>query len=54
MSELRAAAQELGISLTTLDRAKKRIGARSLKLGLGGWAWELSPAEPSEEQVAAA
>jgi hypothetical protein len=54
VSELRAAAQGLEISLTTLDRAKKQVGARSIKVGLGSWAWELSEAEPSEEQVAAA
>jgi hypothetical protein len=54
VSDLRAAAHELGISITTLDRAKKQVGARSVKLGLGNWAWELSEAEPTQEQVAAA
>jgi hypothetical protein len=54
VSELRATAKELGISITTLERAKKQLGVRSVKLGLGNWAWELSEAELSGEQVAAA
>jgi hypothetical protein len=54
VSELRAAALELGISITTLDRAKKQLGAQSVKLGLGNWAWELSETEGSEAEVAAA
>ncbi len=54
VSELRAAAMELGISITTLDRAKKQLGAQSVKLGLGNWAWELSESEESEAEVAAA
>jgi hypothetical protein len=54
VNKLRAAARELGISMTTLDRAKKQVGAQSVKLVLGNWAWELSEAEPPEEQVAAA
>ena len=54
VSELRAAAVELGISITTLDRAKKQLGAQSVKLGLGNWAWELSETEESEAEVAAA
>lgn len=54
VSELRAAAVELGISITTLDRAKKQLGAQSVKLGLGNWAWELSETEESEDEVAAA
>lgn len=54
VSELRAAARELGISLTTLDRAKRQVGARSIKLGLDRWAWELSASEPSQQEVAAA
>jgi hypothetical protein len=54
VSELRAAAAELGISITTLDRAKKQLGVRSVKLGLSNWAWELSETEESEDEVAAA
>jgi RecA-family ATPase len=54
VSELRTAAAELGISITTLDRAKKQLGAQSVKLGLGNWAWELSETEASEAEVAAA
>jgi hypothetical protein len=54
VNELRAAAQELGISITMLERAKKQVGVRSVKLGLGNWAWELSETEPSEDEVAAA
>jgi len=37
VSELRAAAGELGISITTLNRAKKQIGAGSIKLDLDRW-----------------
>jgi hypothetical protein len=54
VSELRAAALELGISITTLDRAKKRLGARSVKLDLDRWGWALSEAEASEDEAAAA
>jgi hypothetical protein len=54
VNELRAAAQELGISITTPERAKKQVGVRSVKLGLGNWDWELSETEPSEDEVAAA
>jgi hypothetical protein len=54
VSELRAAALEVGISLTTLDRAKKRLGARSVKLDLERWGWALSEAEASEDEAAAA
>jgi hypothetical protein len=48
VSELRAAAHELGISITTLDRAKKQVGARSVKLDLNRWGWELSGTDRSE------
>lgn len=54
VTELRAAALELGISITTLERAKKRLGARSVKLDLDRWAWALSEAEASEDEAAAA
>jgi hypothetical protein len=54
VSELRAAAKELGISLTTLDRAKKQLGARSIKLDFDRWGWELSETEPAEDETAAA
>jgi hypothetical protein len=53
VSELRAAALELGISITTLDRAKKQLGVQSVKLGLGNWSWELSETDSSEDDVAA-
>ncbi len=54
VSELRAAALELGISITTLERAKKRLGVRSVKLDLDRWAWALSEAEATEDEAAAA
>ena len=54
VSELRAAALEFGISITTLDRAKKQVGARSVKLDLDRWGWELSDTGPSEDEAAAA
>jgi hypothetical protein len=54
VSELRAAALELGISITTLDRAKKRLGIWSVKLDLERWAWVLPEAEASEDEAAAA
>jgi AAA domain len=54
VSELRAAALELGISITTLERAKKRLGVCSVKLDLDRWAWALSDAEASEDEAAAA
>lgn len=54
VSELRAAALELGISITTLDRAKKKLGVRSVKLDLDRWGWDLSEAEASEDEAAAA
>ncbi len=54
VSELRAAALGLGISITTLERAKKQLGARSVKLDLDRWGWELSETERSEDEVAAA
>lgn len=54
VSELRVAAKELAISVTTLDRAKKQLGARSIKLDLDRWGWELSSAEPSEDEAPAA
>ena len=54
VTELRAAAMELRISITTLERAKKRVGARSVKLDLDRWGWDLSETEPSEDEVAAA
>jgi hypothetical protein len=54
VTELRAAAQELGISITTLDRAKKQVGAWSVKLDLSRWGRELSETDRSEDKVAAA
>jgi hypothetical protein len=54
VSELRAAALELGISITTLDRAKKKLGVRSVKLDLDRWGWDLSEIDPSADEVAAA
>ena len=54
VSELRAAAWELGISITTLDRAKKKLGVRSVKLDLDRWVWELPPSDQSADEVAAA
>jgi hypothetical protein len=54
VNELRAAAQGLGLSITTLERAKKQLGIRSFKLDLGRWAWELESSDSSESEVAAA
>jgi RecA-family ATPase len=54
VSELRAAALELGISITTLDRAKKKLGARSVKLDLDRWGWVLFEDEATADEVAAA
>jgi hypothetical protein len=54
VGELRAAALELGISITTLERAKKLLGVRSVKLDLDRWAWGLSEADLSEDEAAAA
>jgi putative DNA primase/helicase len=54
VTELREAALKLGISITTLGRAKKRVGARSVKLDLDRWDWELSETEPSKDEAAAA
>jgi putative DNA primase/helicase len=54
VSELRASAMELGISITTLDRAKKRLGVRSIKLDLDRWGWDLSEIDQSADEVAAA
>ena len=54
VTELRDAAVELGISITTLDRAKKKLGVRSVKLDLDRWAWELTESEPPADEVAAA
>jgi AAA domain len=54
VNELRAAAQKLGISITTLERAKKQVCARSVKLDFDRWGWKLSETEPSEDEVATA
>jgi hypothetical protein len=54
VSELRAAAKEQGISITTLERAKKQVGAESVKLNLHEWAWQLPPGEQEEDEPAAA
>jgi AAA domain len=54
VTELRQAALELGISITTLDRAKKKLGARSVKLDLDRWGWVLSGDETAADEVAAA
>jgi hypothetical protein len=54
VSELREAARELGISITTLERAKKKLGVRSVKLDLDRWGWVLSEDEATDDEVAAA
>jgi AAA domain len=54
VTELRNAALELGISITTLDRAKKKLGVRSVKLDLDRWVWELPESDPTADEVAAA
>jgi hypothetical protein len=45
---------ELGISITTLDRAKKKLGVRSVKLDLDRWGWELAEDEATADEAAAA
>jgi hypothetical protein len=54
VAELRDAAMELGISITTLDRAKKKLGVRSVKLDLDRWGWVLTEDEATVDEVAAA
>jgi hypothetical protein len=54
VAELRATAEELGISVTTLERAKKQLGAKSVKLDLSRWGWELPPSEGTESEDARA
>lgn len=54
VSELRAAASELGISPTTLDRAKKKLGVRSVKLDFDRWGWVLTGDEAIADEAAAA
>jgi hypothetical protein len=54
VSELREAAMELGISITTLDRAKKKLDVRSVKLDLDRWGWVLAEDETTVDEVAAA
>jgi hypothetical protein len=54
VSELREAAVELGISITTLERAKKKLGVRSVKLDLDCWGWVLPEDEATADEVAAA
>jgi hypothetical protein len=54
VTELRQAARELAISITTLERAKKQLGARSVKLDLDRWAWALSETEAPDDEAAAA
>jgi putative DNA primase/helicase len=54
VTELRAAALELGISITTLDRAKKKLGVQSVKLDLDRWGWVLSEDDATSDEVAAA
>jgi putative DNA primase/helicase len=54
VSELRARASELGISITTLDRAKKKLGVQSVKLDLDRWGWRHSGNEATAAEVAAA
>jgi hypothetical protein len=53
VQELRVAARELGISVTTLERAKKQLGAKSVKLDLNQWGWELPLVGDAEDEVAA-
>lgn len=51
--EVLASARQLGISETTLHRARKDLGVRSTKIDLTQWAWQL-PSTPSEDEEAAA
>jgi putative DNA primase/helicase len=53
-TELTAAAKMLGISPTTLDRAKQDLDVKSVKLDLGRWGWKLPEAVDVEGEVAAA
>lgn len=44
-------AKSLGIALATLRRASKRLGVRSIKLGMAqGWGWTLEPKMPNEAE----
>jgi RecA-family ATPase len=54
VGELRAAARELGISISTLERAKKKVGAQSVKLDFNRWGWRFADTEPSKDEAAAA
>jgi hypothetical protein len=47
VSELCSGASELGISTTTLNRAKRDLGVESVKLGFVGWGWELAEPDPA-------
>jgi hypothetical protein len=49
---LRSAAEQLGISATTLDRAKKKLGITSVKLDLNQWAWQLPGSDVTESESA--
>jgi hypothetical protein len=50
VTDLRTAAEQLGISTTTLDRAKKKLGVTSVKLDLNRWAWQLPGSEVTESE----
>lgn len=52
VSALQAAAKELGISPTTLDRAKQQLSVISVKGGLSHWEWALPETSNDTEKVA--
>jgi hypothetical protein len=52
--DVRAAAEQLGISTTTLDRAKKKLGVTSVKLDLHRWGWQLPGSDVIDSESAGA
>jgi hypothetical protein len=41
---------KLGISFTTLERAKKKLGITSVKLDLNRWGWQLPGSDVTESK----
>lgn len=46
-SVLKHNADDAGVSWRTVERAKKVVGARSVKSSAGSWQWELDPSTPT-------
>jgi len=53
VGEIRTGAKDLGISETTLYRAKEHLNLESVKVGFTHWVWRLPPAEDEHEASAA-